>query len=114
MCERWRDDFAAFLLDMGERPQNTSLDRIDNDRGYEPGNCRWATSSEQAINKRHVKLFDWDGERVILRVIAERSGVPYGSLQSRMKRHGGTVADAVSHYVRARASASLDTSPPLT
>lgn len=55
VCDRWRDDFWAFVADVGDKPVGKSLDRIDNDGNYEPDNVRWATPHEQNVNRRHCQ-----------------------------------------------------------
>lgn len=53
VCDRWRDNYDAFYADMGQRPPGLTLERVDNDQGYDPFNCIWATYSTQNYNKRN-------------------------------------------------------------
>lgn len=62
VCDRWLD-YANFLADMGERPGEMTLDRIDNNKGYSPDNCRWATRKEQAVNRKYVVMYEYQGEK---------------------------------------------------
>ena len=88
MCKKWRESFEAFLADMGERPPGTTLDRIDPARGYEPGNCRWATPKQQAYNSRRTRLFHWKGARLSLPDIARVEDIPRTSLGKRFRALG--------------------------
>jgi len=86
VCERWQS-FENFYADVGPRPSRAySLDRIDNNGNYEPGNCRWATSREQANNtrqNRHIVAF---GEQRTLAQWARRSGIDAEVIRKRLSR----------------------------
>jgi len=86
VCERWVNSFAAFYEDVGERPgQEYSLERIDNDGNYEPGNCRWATQKEQSRNRQTSFMVTFRGETRCLAEWAEITGIPYRILFSRLR-----------------------------
>lgn len=85
MCERWLT-FENFLEDMGPRPPGASIDRIDNDRGYEPGNCRWATRQQQNRNKRDNHLLDVEGRLATIAEWSERSGIKPSTIHARLAR----------------------------
>lgn len=107
VCDRWRHDFAAFVADVGERPEGVgeggralySIDRIDNDRGYEPGNVRWATSREQRERTTRSRLLTYKGELLPLTRWAERMGLRRTTLEQRLG-NGWSVERALSAPVR--------------
>lgn len=76
MCTDWARDFRAFLRDMGPRPSPAhSLDRIDPDGAYAPGNCRWAPPEVQARNRRVTRWYLFEGEQLVLGQVASRLGI---------------------------------------
>jgi hypothetical protein len=75
MCDEWRNDFQAFLRDMGPCPPGHSIDRINNDGPYAPDNCRWATRAQQRRNTRDNIYVTVNGERMVLADAAERNGI---------------------------------------
>jgi hypothetical protein len=84
VCSRWQD-FALFLTDMGDKPANMTLDRINPDGNYEPENCRWATIIEQARNKRtNVKITAF-GKTKTLPEWSEEMGIHYKCLAKRIR-----------------------------
>lgn len=89
VCDRWRHSFEAFLADMGHRPSpQHSLDRINNDRGYEPDNCRWALPVVQQNNKRNNPVFLYSGKAVTVPQAWRIAGqvVSLSVVYSRLKR----------------------------
>lgn len=84
VCARWMT-FANFLADMGEKPSGMSIDRFPNQRGnYEPGNCRWATATEQARNKTNNRMLTFMGRTMPLAEWAEKIGVKRTALADRV------------------------------
>lgn len=94
VCDRWLD-FRLFLGDMGEPPAGMTLDRIDNDKGYEPSNCRWATRTEQSLNRRSNHLLTIDGVTKPLSLWAADTGLTYATLHQRIYAYGWTPEAAV-------------------
>lgn len=88
VCERWARSFDAFYDDMGSRPSDKhSLDRIDTNKGYEPGNCRWATAYVQSRNKRNNVFIEFRGERKVLADWARDIGIHWSSLYERLQKY---------------------------
>lgn len=83
VCEEW-DDFEAFFADMGHPPPGTSLDRIDNNKGYSKENCRWATAIEQANNTSVNRLVSAFGKTQTLAEWARQTGIHYSALLARL------------------------------
>ncbi len=105
ICERWlgKDGFTTFLSDMGERTsRNHSIDRIDNDGNYEPGNCRWATAKEQRQNQRTGrmgKFIEFNGTRQCIKAWANAVGLEEATLYKRISR-GWPLEEALNSQLK--------------
>lgn len=98
VCDSWKD-FMVFLADMGESPEGLSLDRIDVNGNYEPSNCKWSTSVEQANNKRTNKILEYNGEKLTLSQWAKKLSINYSTLSNRIST-GWTIEKALTTKVR--------------
>lgn len=80
VCDRWRNSFEAFHADMGTAPPGRSIDRINVNGDYEPGNCKWSTQSEQCRNKRNSVYVNVDGVKMPLMDIVDKTGISRATL----------------------------------
>jgi len=104
VCERWRASFEAFLADMGPMPSpRHTLERIDVNGNYEPGNVRWATWHEQMRNRRNSRMVTFNGETLCVSEWAERMSLKPHTLMARLNS-GWTVQRALTTQTKKRAA----------
>ena len=84
ICDSWIGSFENFLADMGERPEDTTLDRKNTNGNYEPDNCRWATATVQGNNKRSSRMITFGGLTRTLKQWADAAGISNKALAYRI------------------------------
>jgi hypothetical protein len=100
VCDRWLENFFNFAEDMGPRPEGTTLDRIDNDLGYSPENCRWATPKEQNRNCARTKFVTYRGETKTLAEWCELLNFSTTAIHNRIFVMGWPIDEAFETPVR--------------
>lgn len=95
VCDRWRV-FENFLADLGERPENCTLDRIDVDGDYEPANCRWASVKAQANNKRSNVMVEIDGVTKSVSAWCDELGLSRNTVWARVNQYGFSPLEALT------------------
>lgn len=104
VCDEWRESFSQFIADMGARPEGYDLDRIDNDKGYGPDNCRWVSRQRNLNNRRNNRVIEFRGKSQTIAQWASELGMNYRTLNNRINR-GWPISRALSEG----ASASFKT-----
>lgn len=98
VCERWLE-FPNFIADMGESEGRT-IERRDNEKGYSPENCYWASEKQQANNRRSNRVFSYAGKSLNIQQWSEKTGISYFTLRARLVIHGWPVKRALTEAVR--------------
>lgn len=97
VCDKWHDfnEFLEWVL-MSGYDKKLSIDRIDNNKGYSPENCKWSTKKEQANNRRTNRMIVFNGEEKTVAQWSEKIGIKVSVLQARLNNHGWTIERALT------------------
>ena len=101
VCDRWREGFFNFYMDMGDRPPGCTLERIDVNGDYTPENCRWATLLEQGDNRRNTVRVEYNGTIYTLGELSKMSGIKRRHIYGRI-RNGWSVERAITEPVKTK------------
>lgn len=99
VCDRWRSSYAAFADDMGPKKSGQSIDRIDNNGNYAPGNCRWVNRFDQARNQRTTRFVTIEGVQYCAADLANMAGVKTDTIISRVSE-GLPYAEVIARDAR--------------
>lgn len=109
VCEQWINSFENFLAEVGPRPSALySIDRVNNDGNYEPGNVGWRTRLEQQANRRNTIRLEFQGKTLTTFEASQLTGIPQELIRQRLE-HGWSVERALSEPYRPRSSACVST-----
>lgn len=97
VCERWHS-FENFKADMGERPEGTSIDRLDNSKGYSPDNCRWATRQQQSLNRSNTDWVKFDRKRMPLFTFCKMQNISMKAFKSRLRRRDSNYQQTIDSF----------------
>lgn len=100
VCEKWKNSFLLFLKEMGEKPKETSIDRIDVNGHYCKKNCRWADIYQQARNKRNSIKLTYNGKTLSLSEWAKKSNLLTDTLRKRIKIHNWSIEKAINTPIK--------------
>lgn len=109
VCERWQGESGAqnFIADMGIPEPGLSIDRINNNGNYEPGNCRWATTIQQARNNRRNVVLTHNGETMTMAAWSEKTGICQRTIRARLLEYGWPVGRVLTEPVNEKCRTSF-------
>lgn len=100
VCSEWNKSFSSFIEDMGRRPKNCELDRIDNNKGYSKENCKWNKRYQNVRNKRNNINVVYKGQNFIAKDLTKKLGIKYQTFIARIKNLGWSVEKAITKETR--------------